>query len=476
MALGVACTGAASGMSGSPTAGPSTSHGSTAPTTAPEADALAVRSAGYGLIAPIQRSVAVWDGGVIYIAGGLDAANTTVGGVFSMNPISGHLTPLGSLARPVHDAAAAMISGKLFVFAGGEGAGSDAVQAFDPATGTGSVVGHLPVALSDLAAAQIGDVTYLVGGYDGTRPRSEIYATTDGTTFSTVGHLPVGLRYPAVTQVGGRLVIAGGLASSGPVNDVYTFDPSSGTTTSRWRSTRLRRSAPPVHPRREDLRRRRPRRSRYGAREGERDRPDHRARRGGATAGTARRRRRGRGRPPNVVDRRLEHLDVEQGAPRVPARRDRDASVPGQPCLGLARGRRQRLRRDRFEAVAPIRGERPDLRLRAERRARDGRGDRSEDLPHRAEDRSGISIVPRARDPVVEHALALRRCRRGERAGRDRPAHGQADPDHPRGRAPVQPVLHARRVEGDRRRGVLRPSGFHGSAHVEADQAAHDAV
>jgi len=98
MALGVACTGAASGMSGSPTAGPSTSHGSTAPTTAPEADALAVRSAGYGLIAPIQRSVAVWDGGVIYIAGGLDAANTTVGGVFSMNPTS--LGPCTMPRRP----------------------------------------------------------------------------------------------------------------------------------------------------------------------------------------------------------------------------------------------------------------------------------------------------------------------------------------------------------------------------------------
>jgi YVTN family beta-propeller protein len=229
--VGVACTGAASGTSDSPGAPASSPRGSAAPATAPEEATLAVRSAGYGLIAPIQRSVAVWDGGVIYIAGGLDAASTTVGGVFSMNPTSGHLTPLGSLARPVHDAAAAMISGKLFVFAGGAGIGSDAVQAFDPATGTGSVVGHLPVALSDLAAAQVGDVTYLVGGYDGTRPRSEIYATTDGTTFSTVGHLPVGLRYPAVTELGGRLVIAGGLASSGPVNDVYTFDPSSGATT-----------------------------------------------------------------------------------------------------------------------------------------------------------------------------------------------------------------------------------------------------
>ena len=230
-AAGIACTGAVSSTSEPATTAPSTAPGPAAPTAAPEAAALTVRSAGYQLVAPIQRSVAVWDGGVIYIAGGLDAADTTVGGVFSMNPTSGRLTPVGSLAQPVHDAAAAMIGGKLYVFAGGTGTGSDIVQAFDPATGTGSVVGHLPVALSDLAAAQIGGVTYLVGGYDGTQPRSEIYATADGTTFSTVGHLPVGLRYPAVTQVDGRLVVAGGLASSGPVNHVYTFDPSSGATT-----------------------------------------------------------------------------------------------------------------------------------------------------------------------------------------------------------------------------------------------------
>jgi YVTN family beta-propeller protein len=230
-AVAVACTGAASRTSNPSITATSTTQGSPAPSTAPEAAALAVRPTDYGLAAPIQRSVAVWDGGVIYIAGGLDAADTTVGGVFSMDPTSGRLTPLGSLARPVHDAAAAMIGGKLYVFAGGTGTGSDTVQTFDPATGTGSVVGHLPVALSDLAAAQIGSVTYLVGGYDGAQPRSEIYVTRDGTTFSTVGHLPVGLRYPAVTQVGGRLVIAGGLASSGPVNHVYTFDPSSGATT-----------------------------------------------------------------------------------------------------------------------------------------------------------------------------------------------------------------------------------------------------
>ena len=83
----------------------------------------------------------------------------------------------------------------------------------------------------------------------------------------------------------------------------------------------------------------------------------------------------------------------------------------------------------------------------------------------------GIPVVPRARHAVVGHAMALRRRRRDERAGGDRPAHGQAGPDHPQGRAPVQPLLHSRRFEGDRRRGVLRPDRLHGSAHVEADRS-----
>jgi YVTN family beta-propeller protein len=192
---------------------------------------LAIRSAGYELTAPIQRTVAVWQGNGVYIAGGLDGAGNTVGDVFSMSPVSGRLTSLGSLAQPVHDAAAAMISGKIYVFAGGAGSGTDTVQSFDPATGHSSIVGHLPVALSDLASAQIGSTTYLIGGYDGTSPRQEIYATTDGASFTTVGHLPVGLRYPAATEAGGHIVIAGGQTSSGPTNAVYTFDPTSGKTT-----------------------------------------------------------------------------------------------------------------------------------------------------------------------------------------------------------------------------------------------------
>jgi YVTN family beta-propeller protein len=153
-----------------------------------------------------------------------------VDGVFSLSPAAGRLKPVGSLAGPVHDAAAATISGRIYVFGGGEGSGTDTVQSFDPATGSASIVGRLPVALSDLASAQIGTTTYLIGGYDGNVARSEIYATTDGRTFSTAGRLPRGVRYPAVTTLDGRLVIAGGLAAGGPIDGVYLFDPASGST------------------------------------------------------------------------------------------------------------------------------------------------------------------------------------------------------------------------------------------------------
>jgi hypothetical protein len=163
----------------------------------------------------------------VLIAGGLDASGTTVGGVFSMDPVGGALTSLGSLPTPVHDAAGAMIGGRLVVFGGGSSTGTDLVQAFDPATRSGSVIGHLPHALSDLAAVTVGTTVYLIGGYDNTVPRPEIYATSDGTRFRLVGRLPIGLRYPAATVADGRILVAGGRGPSGPTSSVYAVDPSS---------------------------------------------------------------------------------------------------------------------------------------------------------------------------------------------------------------------------------------------------------
>ena len=124
---------------------------------------LSVRVAPYRLAAPVERAVAVGIGGSVYIAGGLDASGTTASGVFRMNAATGALTHVGDLPQAVHDAAGALMGGKIVVFGGGSSVGTDTVQTFDPSSGTATVTGHLPVALSDLSSATVGSTTYLVG-------------------------------------------------------------------------------------------------------------------------------------------------------------------------------------------------------------------------------------------------------------------------------------------------------------------------
>jgi hypothetical protein len=190
--------------------------------------ALAIRVAAFHLPAAVQRAVAVGEGGRILIAGGLDSANRSAAGVFSLDPARGRLQALGSVPLAFHDAAAALAGGRLLVFGGGSAAGTNAVQAFDLRSRRGSIVGRLPRALSDLAAARVGSAIYLVGGFDGRIPRAEILSTSDGTRFATVAKLPEGLRYPAVATSGGRLLVAGGQTATGLSSDVFAFDPASG--------------------------------------------------------------------------------------------------------------------------------------------------------------------------------------------------------------------------------------------------------
>ncbi len=177
----------------------------------------------------VQRAVAVGASGRVLIAGGLDTAQQSTDGVFSFNPGTGHLVSLGVVPQPFHDAAAAVIGKRLFIFGGGAAVSTSTVQAFNLRTRRGTIVGRLPRALSDLVAARIGSTVYLVGGYDGVTAQTAVWATTDGTRFRHVASLPVGLRYPAVAAVGGRLVVAGGEAQTGLSATVYTIDPVRGT-------------------------------------------------------------------------------------------------------------------------------------------------------------------------------------------------------------------------------------------------------
>jgi YVTN family beta-propeller protein len=184
-------------------------------------------TAPFALPVPVERALAFSAGGRIIVAGGLSRGHSA-SGVFALDPGTGRLVSLGSMAQAFHDAAGALVGGRLLVFGGGPETGTDLVQSFDLSSGAGRVVSHLPRALSDLSAAVVGDTVYLVGGFDGVSPQRTIYATTDGRRFRTVGELPVGLRYAAVAGVGGVVIVAGGTSSAGDVSSVYRFDPVGG--------------------------------------------------------------------------------------------------------------------------------------------------------------------------------------------------------------------------------------------------------
>jgi outer membrane protein assembly factor BamB len=169
--------------------------------------------------------------------------------VSSIDPVTGRIEPTGSLSQPVHDAAAAVIGSRTFMFGGGSPDTVATVESYSSASssgapgaagsGSGEVVGNLPQPRSDLAVATVSHpvrghqvtTAYLVGGYDGTRYLPDVLATDDGTHFTTVGTLQAPVRYPAVVADGGRLYAFGGEvpspgASPDATADIQMIDPS----------------------------------------------------------------------------------------------------------------------------------------------------------------------------------------------------------------------------------------------------------
>jgi len=162
--------------------------------------------------------------------GGLTAAQSTVGGVFDLDPRTGHLSPAGQLAVGVHDAAAVALGGSAVVFGGGSPNTVGTVQSFGPAGG--QVIGSLPKPRSDLSAVVLAGRAYVLGGYDGTTGDPSILATSDGRSFATVGQLAQPVRYAAVVAAAGLVYLFGGTTPSGSSQTtlIQAFDPHTGRT------------------------------------------------------------------------------------------------------------------------------------------------------------------------------------------------------------------------------------------------------
>jgi YVTN family beta-propeller protein len=176
------------------------------------------------LAAPLQDAAAAASGSGALVAGGLDAADTSVGQVRFVSTRGD--AARASLPSVRHDAAAATIRGRAYVFGGGDG-----TRQLDEIVAVGGrsaprVVGRLPYPASDVAAAALGDTAYVVGGYTGSAWLNTILAWRPGGKPRVVARLPSPLRYAAVAAAGGKLVIAGGSLPTGTASRaVLVFDP-----------------------------------------------------------------------------------------------------------------------------------------------------------------------------------------------------------------------------------------------------------
>lgn len=178
------------------------------------------------LSAPISRAVVLVQRRSVVIAGGVDQSGQSASGIFRLQPQSGALSLLGTLADPVHDAAGAVLRGQVFVFGGGAVQSTAEVQRFAPSSG-GVIAGRLPSPRSDLASVVLGRRVYVVGGYDGVALAPNVLETTDGVTFRRVARLPIPIRYPAVVALDGRIFVFGGMGASGETAAIQEVDPTS---------------------------------------------------------------------------------------------------------------------------------------------------------------------------------------------------------------------------------------------------------
>jgi hypothetical protein len=164
------------------------------------------------------------------VAGGHSTGSSTAA-IVRIVPASGSVQEVGVVPRAFHDAAAAVVDGRLVVFGGGSSEGTDLVQSVRPSGSGAAVTGHLPGPVSDLGGATVGQAVVLVGGYDGSTFLRTVLETTDGRRFRHLASLPVGLRYAAIAPVPGGVVVAGGLAPPGPVRTVLRIAVPGGSVT-----------------------------------------------------------------------------------------------------------------------------------------------------------------------------------------------------------------------------------------------------
>ncbi|MGB2751691.1 MAG: kelch repeat-containing protein [Pyrinomonadaceae bacterium] len=187
-------------------------------------------------IAPLP--VALWgtavasDGTYLYIAGGLNAANTTVNTLYRYDPVLNTYSNMQNAPSATWVSSAAFVNGKIYKVGGlttSVGGAVNTVSAYDIAGNTWSAAANYPGgALGWIATAVDGGFIYSAGGTDGNISLSLKAYRYDpvGNTWNdaAVSDLPSANNSLAMGFLNGSLVVAGGATP-----DVLRLDPTTNT-------------------------------------------------------------------------------------------------------------------------------------------------------------------------------------------------------------------------------------------------------
>ncbi|MCL8209232.1 MAG: hypothetical protein K6V97_14360 [Actinomycetia bacterium] len=181
------------------------------------------QAASWSLPTPAEGLAAAAAFGDVVAAGGW--SGTSLGTIrgFGPHPFA------ADLAVPVHDAAAAVLDGTLYVVGGGQSASLPVVQALAAGASRAEPARALPEPLSDVGAVVWRGAVYVVGGYTGQSYSARIWRWTPGAPAEVAAVLPVGVRYAGVALYHDRLIVAGGITPRGRSAAVWSVDLATGT-------------------------------------------------------------------------------------------------------------------------------------------------------------------------------------------------------------------------------------------------------
>lgn len=174
--------------------------------------------------------------GLLYVAGGNNTSGTSLATMEVYNPATNNWTTRASMPAPKSFGASAVINGILYVAGGATTAGQTAaVYAYDPATNTWATKASLPAVRNDLMGVSLNGLMYVIGGQQNN--------TNDGAlqvydpvadSWSALAPMLTPRFHVNAEAINGLIYVAGGLvgaSTSSPVLEVY--DPILNTWASR---------------------------------------------------------------------------------------------------------------------------------------------------------------------------------------------------------------------------------------------------